>query len=123
MSDYSRFLALLANGGRWDNVWLLSGDTVKKMTSNQLTGGQLPLRFDDSWTWHGMGYGLGVGVQVDHAPDAGWPAGTFGWMGSSGVWAWTFAKESVSIIAMPQAMVYWEPGDIFQRLVYEEVSR
>lgn len=119
MSDYSHFLTMLANEGQWGNVRLLSRDIVKQMTSNQLTGGQFPVRFDDPWP--GMGYGLGVGVHTDHLPNEGWPAGTFGWIGVSGVWAWVFPKESVSIIAMPQAWFYWDPGAAFQELVYGAV--
>ena len=120
LSDYSRFLTLLINGGRWGGVQLLSRDTVKKMTSNQLTGGQFPVRFGDPWP--GLGYGLGVGVQTDHLPNEGWPAGTFGWLGVSGTWAWIFPEESVSIIAMSQAWYTWSPGDAFQKLVYDEIS-
>jgi CubicO group peptidase (beta-lactamase class C family) len=119
MSDYSHFLTILANEGQWGNVRLLSRDIVKQMTSNQLTGGQFPVRFDDLWP--GMGYGLGVGVHTDHLPNEGWPAGTFGWIGVSGVWAWVLPKESVSIIAMPQARFYFDPGVAFQELVYEAV--
>jgi CubicO group peptidase (beta-lactamase class C family) len=119
MSDYSHFLTILANEGQWGDVRLLSRDIIKQMTSNQLTGGQFPVRFDDLWP--GMGYGLGVGVHTDHLPNEGWPAGTFGWIGVSGVWAWVFPKESVSIIAMPQARFYWDAGAAFQELVYEAV--
>jgi CubicO group peptidase (beta-lactamase class C family) len=120
LRDYARFLALLTNEGRWGGVQLLSRDTVKKMASNQLAGGQFPVRFVDHWP--GLGHGLGVGVQRDHSPEKGWPAGTFGWLGVSGTWAWTFPGESVSIIAMPQAWYYWDPGYTFQKLVYEEIS-
>jgi CubicO group peptidase (beta-lactamase class C family) len=119
MSDYSHFLTILANEGQCGDVRLLSRDIIKQMTSNQLTGGQFPVRFDDLWP--GMGYGLGVGVHTDHLPNEGWPAGTFGWIGVSGVWAWVFPKESVSIIAMPQARFYWDAGAAFQELVYEAV--
>ena len=77
------------------------------------------MRFDDQWP--GMGYGWGVGVHTDHLPNEGWPAGTFGWIGVSGVRAWVFPKESVSIIAMPQARLYWDAGAAFQELVYEAV--
>jgi len=119
MSDYSRFLALLANGGKWDNVRLLSRDTIKQMTTNHLTGGQFPVRFDDPRT--GLGYGLGVGVRTNHAPNEGWPAGAFGWMGVSGTIAWVFPKESTSVIAMPQARFYFDPADAFRELVYEAI--
>jgi CubicO group peptidase (beta-lactamase class C family) len=120
LSDYARFLALLAGGGQWGDAQLLSRDTVNKMTSNQLNGAQFPVRFGDPWP--GLGYGLGVGIQTEHSPNEGWPAGTCGWLGVSGTWAWLFPEESVSIIAMPQAWYYWDPGGTFQKLVYEEIS-
>jgi CubicO group peptidase (beta-lactamase class C family) len=119
MSDFSHFLDLLASGGRRGNVRLLAQDTVEQMTTNQLTGEQFPVRFDDPWP--GMGYGLGVGVQTDHVPKEGWPAGVFGWIGISGTIAWVFPKESISVIAMPQARFYFDPADDFKRLVYETI--
>jgi CubicO group peptidase (beta-lactamase class C family) len=119
MSDFSHFLDMLASGGRRGNVRLLAQDTVEQMTTNQLTGEQFPVRFDDPWP--GMGYGLGVGVQTDHVPKEGWPAGVFGWIGISGTIAWVFPKESISVIAMPQARFYFDPADDFKRLVYETI--
>jgi CubicO group peptidase (beta-lactamase class C family) len=120
MSDYSFFLDLLANGGKFDDRRLLSQDTIKQMTSNQLTGEQFPVRFDDHWP--GMGHGLGVGVHRDDEPEEGWPAGTFGWLGVSGTRAWIYPKESASVIAMPQARFYFEPGEVFQKLAYKVIS-
>ncbi|MDT8307322.1 MAG: serine hydrolase, partial [Anaerolineae bacterium] len=116
-SDYSHFLSMLAGGGHWGGVRCLMPDNVRQMTSNHLTAGQFPVRF--AHPWPGMGYGFGVGVQTDHLPGAGWPAGTFGWIGISGVRAWVFPQESASIIALPQAQFYFEPADTFQKLAYE----
>ncbi|MDX1418207.1 MAG: serine hydrolase [Candidatus Promineifilaceae bacterium] len=115
----SRFLELLINGGQWENVRLLSQDTVKQMTTNHLVGDQYPVRFD---FWTGMGYGLGVGVQGDNMPDEGWPAGTFGWIGTGGSSAWVFPEESGSVIALVQADNYFEPAFELMALVYEAVS-
>lgn len=120
MSDLSHFLDMLANGGKWGNVQVLTHETVKQMTTNQLTGEQFPVRFNDPWL--GMGYGLGVGVQTDHIPEEGWPAGIFGWIGVSGTEAWVFPKESISIIVMPQARFYFEPANDFRKLVYDAIS-
>jgi CubicO group peptidase (beta-lactamase class C family) len=117
ISDYLNFLTLLGNGGQWGNVRLLSQELVKYMISNQLTPSQFPVRFGEAWP--GMGYGLGVGVQIDHLPNEGWPFGTFGWLGFSGVGAWVFPKESAIFIAMPQATYYFEPGHTCRELVYE----
>ncbi len=119
MSDYSHFLNLLANGGRWGNVRLLAQDTVEQMTTNQLTGDLFPVRFSDPWP--GMGYGLGVGVQVDHVPQDGWPAGVFGWIGVGGTVAWIFPEQSVSVLAMPQAGFYWDAADACRKMVYEAI--
>lgn len=121
MSDYSRFLTLLTNGGQSDDVRLLARDSVRQMTANQLSDGQLPVRLGDPWP--GMGYGLGVGVNTDHLPDEGAPAGAFGWVGVSGTRAWVFPEESVSIIVMPQAWFFFKPAALVQKLVYEAISR
>ena len=118
MSDYSHFLTCLANGGEWRDVRLLSRNTIRKMTSNQLTDKHLPI-FSEPWS--GLGYGLGVGVEVAHLPDQGLPAGTYGWQGGSGVSAWISPKESISTLVMSQAMFYLEPANAFQKLVYEAI--
>lgn len=108
-------------GGQWGDVRLLSRDSVRQMTTNQLSDGQLPVRLGDAWP--GMGYGLGVGVNTAHSPDQGAPAGAFGWVGVSGTRAWVFPKELVSMIAMPQAWFFFKPAALVQKLVYETISR
>lgn len=120
MSDYSHFLEMLNNRGSWTNVRVLAQETVEAMTTNQLTGEQFPVRTKEPWP--GVGYGLGLGVQTDHAPNEGWPLGAYGWMGVSGVIAWVFPKESISILAMPQARFYFDPAHRFRELIYESID-
>ncbi len=117
--DYLRFLLMLANGGELGGVRLLRPDTVRAMLTNQLTGPLLPVRFNDPWP--GMGFGLGLGVQVDDVPQAGWPAGAFGWIGVSGTTAWVYPREELIVIAMPQALFNWEASDKFREMAYTAI--
>ncbi len=119
IGDYARFLALLTP--EHESVpRLLSRDCVQEMTTNQLTGGQLPIRFADPWP--GMGFGYGIGVQKDHRPESGWPAGTFGWFGSGCVHAWVFPQEAMFMITMNATAMHMEPGETLRTQVYEAIG-
>jgi CubicO group peptidase (beta-lactamase class C family) len=102
MSDYYRFVSLLANGGIVDGIRVLKQATVSMMTTNQLTGSAFPVRFDDPWP--GMGYGLGIGVQTLESRQVGW-------IGVSGTIAWWYPQEEMIVIALPQALGNWEASD------------
>jgi len=100
ISDYYRFMLMLANGGELDGVRLLKPDTVTTMTTNHLAGPTFHP------TWPGMGYGLGVGVQLIDAPER--LRGAFGWVGISGTAAWIHPGEEMITIDMPQALFYFD---------------
>jgi CubicO group peptidase (beta-lactamase class C family) len=69
--DYHRFTQMLARGGEFDGVRLLSPRTVAFMTRNHLPGGAdletfgRPINAES--TVRGVGFGLGVSVVIDAA--------------------------------------------------------
>lgn len=91
LDDYLAFARLFLGDGAVDEVRLLKPETLKAMTSNQLTEDQrargetfgMPI-----FTAHGFGYGLAVVMDPDKAAVTrckGGP-GTVGWPGAYGGW-------------------------------------
>ncbi|HZM24264.1 MAG TPA: serine hydrolase domain-containing protein [Anaerolineales bacterium] len=113
MPDYYRFMSMLANGGISEGVRVLKQSTATMMTTNQLSGSAFPVRFDDPWP--GMGYGLGIGVQTLESRQVGW-------IGISGTTAWWYPQEEMIVIALPQALFYWEASDRLLRMAGELFS-
>ncbi len=77
--DFLRFLRMLARGGTLDGVELLTPDSVRLMTSDQVAPA---LKTEDSFFpgfWSEMGWGFGVAVET-----AGPRAGRYGWSGGQG---------------------------------------
>jgi CubicO group peptidase (beta-lactamase class C family) len=111
ISDYYRFMLMLANGGELEGIRILKPDTATAMTTNQLAGSNVS---GPPW-WSGMGYGFGVGVQVTDAP-------RFGWIGISGTIGWFYPREEMIVIAMPQADRYWEASDTLLRMAREAIA-
>jgi len=92
MADFSRFGAMLANGGELEGVRILSPSTIALMTGNHLTDAQLakqPLG-------PGTGFGLDVAVIMDPA-EAGTTAGkgSYSWGGAAGTWFWVDPENDV----------------------------
>ncbi|MGC3945627.1 MAG: serine hydrolase [Chryseolinea sp.] len=72
--DYGIFLQMVANGGTYNGVRLLSPSSVRLMTVNQI--GSLTLGDDEK-------FGLGFSVATQESSRMGPPkAGTFGWGGA-----------------------------------------
>lgn len=84
VSDYGRFAAALANGGRGLNgERILASATVDLIRQNQLSDVQLK---DLTWSQlKGYGYGLGVRTMLDRAlGGSNGSVGEFGWGGAAG---------------------------------------
>ena len=84
VSDYSKFVSALANGGIGANGGqILSSTTIELMRTNQLSEAQA---VNFSWSQlKGYGYGLGVRTLVDRAKSGTCGSiGEFGWGGAAG---------------------------------------
>jgi CubicO group peptidase (beta-lactamase class C family) len=98
--DYLRFAQMLLNGGELDGVRVLSGESVRRMTTNVL-----PPSIPGIANWMGPGYaqGLGLGVQVGPLTDAHpTPPGTFSWAGAANTWFWVDPENELILMAWTQ---------------------
>jgi CubicO group peptidase (beta-lactamase class C family) len=99
-SDYSRFLQMLLNEGELGGARILTPESVREMTSNQV--GDLYREGEVYWE-PGTGFGLGFRVRLD--PDAaGVPSsvGEFGWLGAYHSYYWVDPAEALVVIHLAQ---------------------
>lgn len=103
LHDLGVFYAMLANGGSWKNIHILSRRTIDLMRANQLSPVQLG---DFAWEHNrGFGYGLGYRTMLDPA-QAGFymPEGSFGWDGTSGCYALASPDYKLAVIFAEQSL-------------------
>ena len=86
LMDYAIFLQMLLNGGNYNGKQILSHNTVRMMTSNQI--GENVMGGD----WFGLGFGLTTEKEA-----ASWPqnVGTFEWGGMFATTYWVDPKEKL----------------------------
>lgn len=109
VDDYSRLLQMLACGGKFDGVKLMSSTTIDLMRTNGLTKEQLA-DFPDA----GYGYGCGFRTVIDPAAgNLNGSPGAFGWTGGFGTWCEADPAEGLSIVYMhnliPNDEMYYHP--------------
>jgi CubicO group peptidase (beta-lactamase class C family) len=119
ISDYAIFLQMLLNGGEYNGVRLLSRNTVRMMTMNQI--GDLVINIGgDDYKW-----GLGVSIETEKAsrliPSQ---AGSYGWGGVFSTVYWVDPKEDMVVLLYMQI---WGPhvADAqkqFKPLVYQGID-
>ena len=100
-ADYLRFVLMLANGGVYNNVRLLSPKTIQLMSLDHLAEGiELPW-----FKLKGHGYGLSVSVLRDlsKSPSMG-SLGDFGWDGAASTFFRVDLKTGIAILLMTHRM-------------------
>ncbi|MBC9796678.1 serine hydrolase domain-containing protein [Sinomicrobium weinanense] len=111
--DYSVFLQMLLNGGEYNGKRLLSPDTVRLMTVNQI--GEKSLN-------HGNKFGLGFEVVTEEGSAAfPWHKGSFSWGGYFGSHYWADPVSGVVAVILTQETPNSEWGEIsakFKNMVY-----
>jgi len=101
-SDYSRFLSMLANEGKFKGIEILEKTSIDKMLTSYTKGlntSFLPKIYPNS----GFGYGLGIkessiGNQAE---------GSFYWAGKGGTLFWVDPANQLIVVAMMQAEDAW----------------
>jgi CubicO group peptidase (beta-lactamase class C family) len=100
VGDFHRFADMLRHGGSWQGGRVLSDDSVRAMTANQLTDEQLRRGGPDPSG--SLGWGFGVGVHV--GPDRNHSVGTYGWDGGLGsIWRSDPQRDVIGILLTNQA--------------------
>jgi CubicO group peptidase (beta-lactamase class C family) len=117
LADYTRFCAMLSNGGAFGGRRLLSRRTIAYMASDHLDA-----RVDRNHAllWPGHGFGLGFAVRVTEglAPSAG-SVGEYFWGGIMGTTFWISPRDDLFAILMVQSPEYREYFRVlFRNLVY-----
>jgi CubicO group peptidase (beta-lactamase class C family) len=93
ISDYAVFLQMLLNGGQWNGKQLLSRNTVRMMTMNQI--GDMEVS--------GEKFGLGFRINTENSSRIDpRQAGTYGWGGAFSTVYWVDPKEKMITILYRQ---------------------
>lgn len=125
IDDYLAFARMLKAGGEHNGKRLLSAESVKLMTTNQLSTEQRVASaeslFPGFFETNGWGYGVAVQVSPDavtHLP------GTFGWDGGFGSTFFVDPNRDVIAIAMTQSadFLFNGPKDAFRQAVYDATA-
>jgi len=104
--DYMRFLLMVDGGGQLDGVRILSRDSVRRMTTNQLPKEAFPIYFGKEKR-HGTGFGLGFSVRTaDTEWDKAGRVGEYGWGGAASTHYWTSPNDHLVVVTMEQTMPY-----------------
>lgn len=113
--DYAIFLQMLLNGGEYNGVRLLSRNSVRMMTMNQI--GDLSLGEDK--------FGLGFEIVTDESSGR-FPsqAGTYSWGGAFATSYWVDPKEKMVILFYRQlwGTTHGELADKFRVLAYQALN-
>ncbi|MGJ8695385.1 MAG: serine hydrolase domain-containing protein [Verrucomicrobiaceae bacterium] len=125
ISDYARFLQMIANGGTLDGTRYLREDTVTLMRTNQLPLDIPCISFGEEQR-HGTGFGLGFCVRT--AKDERWdphaPIGEYGWGGAASTHYWISPQHDLVVVTMEQTMPYnWNLETTVKPLVYSAFNK
>jgi len=107
ITDYARFLQMIASGGTFQGKTYLKKETVKLMTTNQLPK-EIPEISLGQEVRKGTGFGLGFSVRT--AKTTGWdehaPVGEYGWGGMASTHYWVSPKDELVVVTMEQTLPY-----------------
>ena len=105
IGDYYRFTQCLANNGQLDGVRLLGRKTVQRMRQNHLRPELLPVRFEFSEPYYGLGFGWGVSPMLDITQSGIMGSnGDHGWGGYAETVFWIDPQEEMIVINMTQCI-------------------
>jgi CubicO group peptidase (beta-lactamase class C family) len=113
--DYGIFLQMLLNGGEYNGKRLLSRNSVRLMTMNQI--GDIGFRNYDK-------FGLGFQIVGERTGDVLSQPGTFSWGGAYSTSYWVDPKEKLVLLFYRQLQrtTHWEPAELFRTLAYQALD-
>ena len=113
--DYAVFLQMLLNGGEYNGKRILSRNTVRMMTMNQV--GDISFRNND-------GFGLGFQIVSEKDGDVPSQAGTFSWGGAYSTSYWVDPKEKMVILFYRQLQrtTHGDLAEKFRALAYQALN-
>jgi CubicO group peptidase (beta-lactamase class C family) len=119
--DYAILLQMFLNGGEYNGVRLLSRNTIRMMTMNQI--GDLHPNIGENAAHNKFGFGFAV-VSEDGSRLGPSQAGTYGWGGVFSTSYWVDPKEDMLVLIYRQM---WGPyvantDNAFKPLVYQALN-
>ena len=124
ITDYAKFLQMIANGGRFQGKRYLRQDTVDLMVTNQLPRQISAISFGDE-VRHGTGFGLGFSVKFarDDRWDKDAALGEYGWGGAASTHYWISPVDELIVITMEQTMPYnWNLEQALKPVIYRSID-
>jgi len=135
--DYGRFMQLFLNRGRANGARVVSEDTIRAMTSNQIgalrIGSQpaVPGAIARAFPIGGETDGFGFGFQIDARPlgsrNGGRSAGTCSWSGIFNTYFWIDCQRQIGVTVLMQYLPALDAGAVeilegVERSVYRAVQ-
>lgn len=96
-SDYMRFCQMLLGKGEWEGVRIISEESIREMTTNQLP--------KDVFAYGYFGFGLGFQIQLYDWGNKG-HIGEYGWDGAASTHFWISPKDDLIVILLSQKQPY-----------------
>ncbi len=124
VSDYSRFLQMLVNGGELNGARILSPTTIDLFTINHAPAAALPYGFAEGEDLFHQGYGYSLGTRVLMDVSASGQAGSvgeFGWDGAFNTYFWVDRAQALYGLLMTQHSPnnYYPLADTLKQLTYQ----
>jgi CubicO group peptidase (beta-lactamase class C family) len=101
LADYTRFAAMLSQGGALDGVRILGPQTIAFMASDHLDANTNRSHYL-LWPGHGFGLGFAVRTEEGRAPSTG-RVGDYFWGGMMGTTFWISPRDSLFAVLMVQS--------------------
>ena len=135
-SDYSRFVQMLLNEGRWHGKQLLKPETVRLMASNQIGSvvvDTMPAAIPRRSAPFPFGAGkdkFGLGFQItvtDGTSTHERGAGSYTWAGIDNTHFWVDPKNGIGVVILTQVLPFYNAPSMdvmkrFERLIYEHLQ-
>lgn len=126
-ADYMRFLLMVESNGLFNESRILSHQSVKLMTTNQLPTEAGWVDFGEERT--GVGFGLGFSVttrlpalkeQANQNPHA--RQGEYGWGGAASTHFWVSPRDNLIVVTMEQRMPYSSETEyLLKPVIYDAI--
>jgi CubicO group peptidase (beta-lactamase class C family) len=135
-ADYSAFVQLFLNEGRWHGTQLLKPETIRMMTQNQIgtvVVETMPAALPRRSAPFPFGAGtdkFGFGFQITMTDGAGAHergAGSYTWAGIDNTHFWVDPKNGIGVVILTQVLPFYNATSMdvlkrFERLIYEHLS-
>ena len=121
VDDFHVFARMLLNGGEHNGRRIVSADSVRQMTTDQLTPQQKAVSGLFPGFFNNRGWGFGVSM-ITRADDVSPVPGRYGWDGGFGTyWYNDPAKRLVGMLMTQRGIDQESPAPAFWKAVYESI--